>query len=184
MKTSIYSKILALPLLVGSLAYAESAQAQCDLIPIALSEATLANIQPGTEIRDILDGANRDNFGWLTWTGDTSDRALVASLAPGGDVYLYTNPLDANDHDIQTGDWVESKPVVADTRAVRKALDVLETTVITVPVWDVSERVHGHTYYHITGFANMQITSYRLFGHNRISALFLGYTDCGAIITV
>jgi len=182
MKTSIYSKILALPLVIGSLAYAGSARAQCDLLPIALSANTLDNVQPGAEVRDILNGANRNNFGWLTWTGDESDKALVASLVPGGDSELYVNPLDPTDNVIQVGDWVESKPGPADTRAVRKALDVLETTVITVPVWDVSERVKGHIYYHISGFANVQITGYRLFRQNRISALYLGYTTCGGVI--
>jgi hypothetical protein len=182
MKTSIYSKILALPLVIGSLAYAGSARAQCDLLPIALSANTLDNVQPGAEVSDILNGANRNNFGWLTWTGDESDKALVASLVPGGDSELYVNPLDPTDNVIQVGDWVESKPEPADTRAVRKALDVLETTVITVPVWDVSERVKGHIYYHISGFANVQITGYRLFRQNRISALYLGYTTCGGVI--
>src|ERR1700685_3677325 len=92
MKTTIVSKILALLLVLGSLAYAGIAHAQCDCLPVALSESTLNNIPPGTEIRDILNGANRNNFDWLTWNDDKSDKALVASLAPGGNVDLYVNP--------------------------------------------------------------------------------------------
>jgi len=184
MKSNIFNKILPLSLVLGSLAFAGIARAQCDCQPIALSVAMLNNIQPGMEVRDILNGANRGNFGWLTWNGDKSDRALLASLVPGGNVDLYTNPLNPNDHMIQAGDWVESKPGADDSRAVRRALNELETTVITVPVWDVSERQGRNIYYHIVGFANVQITGYRLFGQNRISAIFLGYTECGQVGTV
>jgi len=182
MKTSIYAKILSLPLVLGSLVYAGTASAQCDLQPIALSANTLAKIQPGMEVRDILNGANRDSFGWLTWNGDKSEKALVASLVPGGNDYLYVNPFDAGDNEIQAGDWVESKPGAADTRAVRESLNILETEVIVVPVWDVSERDGRNIYYHIVGFANVQITGYHLAGRNRISALFIGYTSCDSII--
>jgi hypothetical protein len=179
MKSTIVSKILALPLVLGSLAYAGIAHAQCDCLPVALSESTLNNIAPGTEIRDILNGANRNNFGWLTWDGNKSDKALVASLAPGGNVDLYVNPFDPDQNTIEVGDWVESKPGAADTKAVRQALNTLETMVVTVPVWDASERHDGHIYYHISGFANVQITGYKLGGRNRISALFIDYTVCG-----
>jgi len=182
MKTSIYTKILALPLILGSLTYAGIAQAQCDLQPIALSANIVANLQPGTEVRDILNGANRDNFGWLTWNGNQSDRTLVASLAPGGNSEDYINPENPGDNQIQVDDWVESKSGIVDERAVGRALKDLETTVISVPVWDVSQRVGRKIYYHIVGFANVQITDYRLFGRDRISAIFLGYTNCGTII--
>ncbi len=179
----MYHQMLPLAMVLGGLTMATSALAQCDALPIALSATTLDNIQPGTEVTDILNGANRNNFGWLTWDGDKSDKALVASLAPGGNADLYVNPLGNGDNVLQAGDWVESKPGAADTREVRKALNELETTVITVPVWDTSERQGRNIYYHIVGFANVQITSYRLFGQNRISALFLGYTNCGIVLS-
>jgi hypothetical protein len=182
MKSTIVSKILALPLVLGSLAYAGIAHAQCDCLPVALSENTLNNIAPGTEIRDILNGAKRNNFGWLTWDGNKSDKALVASLAPGGNVDLYVNPENPSQNTIEVGDWVESKPGAADTKAVRQALNTLETMVVTVPVWDVSQKIGKSIYYHISGFANVQITGYRLGGHqNRISALFIDYTVCGGL---
>ncbi len=183
MKSTFYKHLLPLAMILGGLTIASSALAQCDALPIALSAETLNHIQPGTEIRDILNGANRNNFGWLTWNGDKSDRALVASLVPGGNDELYVNPLDPGDNVLQAGDWVESKPGAADTREVRKELDALETTVITVPVWDKTERDGRNIYYHIVGFANVQITHYRLFGQNRISALFLGYTNCEVILS-
>ena len=179
MKTKLLNKIVLLPLALGLFAFAGKAHAQCDLQPIALSEETVTNIQPGTEVRDILNGAGHRNFGWLTWNGDLSEQALLLSLQPGGDSSLYINPLTGNNEIIQAGDWVEGKPGVSDNKKIRQALTTLETGVITVPVWDVATVDHRHLYYHIAGFANVQITGYHLARGNRISAIYLGMTTCG-----
>jgi len=166
-------------LTAGVLMLAGVARAQCDAYPIALSAQTLANVQPGDIINDIYNGSQPGNFGWLTWAGSPSEPTLVDSLTPPSNSYTYVNPGNPNDHQLQAGDWVQGKPGVSNSKAVRNALDNLETMVITVPVWDVAQGQGGNTYYHIIAFANVQITDYRLPSQNRISALFLGYTTCG-----
>jgi PKD repeat protein len=152
----------------------------CELYPIALHVDTLAGVEVGEEIEDIYNGDGPGNFGWLSWTGDPSTPTLVESLTPPGDSDTYLNPYDAADHVLSVGDWVYGKPGVSNAKALRTALDNLESYVITVPVWDDAEGQGRNVEYHIVGYARVQITDYRLPGHDRISAIFRGYTDCGA----
>lgn len=157
--------------------------AQCDLYPIALSVQTLANVAPGTEINDILNGTQPGNFGWLTWAGSPSEPTLVDSLTGLGNSYTYVNPLNRQNQPIYVGDWIQGKPGVSNSSGVRNALNVLEAGVITVPVWDVSIKQGNNALYRVVGFAQVQITSYRLPGQNRISVIFIGYTSCGQGVT-
>jgi len=46
--------------------------------------ASLTGHQPGDTIADIFNGAQRGNFGWLTWAGGNGVPALIASLTPPG----------------------------------------------------------------------------------------------------
>ena len=168
------SAILASVLTLSHVAYA-----QCDLYPIALSAQTLANATPGTEINDILNGTQAGNFGWLTWAGSPGEPALVNSLRGSGNSYTYVNPLTGQNGPIYAGDWIQGKPGVSNSSGVRNALNALETGVITVPVWDVSISQGNNSLYRIVGFADVQITSYKLPNQNRISVLFIGYSNCG-----
>jgi uncharacterized repeat protein (TIGR01451 family) len=152
----------------------------CALYPIALHADMLAGVQAGTEIRNIYSGAGRGNFGWLTWTGDPSAPTLAHSLTPPGDSSTYVNPYDADDHAVSVGDWVYGKPGVSNSKTVRDALNDLKGHTITVPVWDKAAGHGSNLAYRIVGFASVRITSYRLAGWDRISAIFEGYTVCSS----
>lgn len=168
-------------LFAGVLLLANVAAAQCDLYPIALSVQTLANVAPGTDITDILNGTQPGNFGWLTWTGSPSEPTLVTSLSGAGNSDNYINPTTGVNEPIVAGDWVQGKPGVSNSKAVRNALNALESEVINVPVWDISTGKGNNTLYHVVGFAQVQITGYQLPKANRISVLFLGFTSCGVV---
>lgn len=153
----------------------------CDLYPIALHEDTLAGAEPGDILTDIMNGRQPGNFGWLTWTGNNSTPTLITSLTVPGDSHTYINPFNPNDHTVSIDDWVQGRPGVSNAKAVRHALDLLMVEEIVVPIWDVTQRNGANTLYHVTGFANVQITDYHLPRHNRISAEFLGYATCAGM---
>lgn len=150
----------------------------CNLYPIALHESDIAGVAPGGLLDDIFPGTQSGNFGWLTWAGSPSAPTLAQSLTPPGDSDTYVNPSDPSDHIVSVGDWVQGSPGVANSKAVRDALDILKTITITVPVWDESEGQGNNTLYHVVDFADVQITDFRLPRQNRISAILLGTADC------
>jgi hypothetical protein len=156
-----------------------SGDAQCAHYPIALSADALTGVEPGGLLDDIWNGSQPGNFGWLTWAGSPDEPTLVASLTSPGDSATYVNPFDANDLVLSPGDWAQGKPGVANSRGVRNALDELVGIIITVPVWDQAQAQGNNTLYHIVGFADVAIVDYRLSGEDRITALFLGFADCG-----
>ena len=82
----------------------------CALYPIALSDTSLEGKLPGDVIPDILNGVGPGNFGWLTWAGSPSEKALVTSLTPPGDSQTYVNPENADDHEVNIGDTVKGRP--------------------------------------------------------------------------
>lgn len=169
-------------LVLGVALAAKPVQAQtCELFPIALATETLANVEPGTVCQDILNGSGPGNFGWLSWTGNQGEPTLAQSLRQAGDSYTYVNPLDANDHVVNAGDWIVGRSGVSNSRSVRDALDALQnqSQEIVVPVYDMATKENGVTAYRVVGFARIQIVSYRLAGENRISAMFLGFASCG-----
>lgn len=167
-------------LAIGALAAATSVQGQgCDLYPIALSAQTLANVVEGSTIPDIFNGTQPGNFGWLSWAGSPDEPTLVQSLSVPGDSNTYVNPDDPNDHVVSVGDWVTGKPGVSNSRGVRDALDELEDYEITVPVWDNARGQGSQAAYHVSGFARVRLIGYRLPNQNRISAVFLGFVNCG-----
>jgi hypothetical protein len=148
------------------------------LYPIALSAQTLVGVAPGTLLPDIYNGTKPGNFGWLTWATNSNEPTLVKSLTPSGDSFTYQNPADAADNVISIGDWVKGNSGVSNSSAVRKALDVLKTIDINVPVWDQTTGNGNNTKYRIVGFAKVRLTSYQLPNQNRISARYLG-AACG-----
>jgi hypothetical protein len=129
-------------------------------------------------LNDILNGEQAGNFGWLTWTGNTSTPTLIDSLTMPGDSHTYINPHDAADNFLSVGDWVEGKPGVSNAKGVLDALDMLSYVEIQVPIWDVSQGNGANTIYHITGFATIRILDYDLPGHDQITAEFIGFADC------
>jgi hypothetical protein len=180
-KSKISSLFASLALLVGLVAGGNVARGQgCAVYPIALSAQTLAGVTNGTVLPDIFNGVQPGNFGWLSWTGAPDEPTLVASLTVPGNSSTYVNPLNSADHNLVTGNWVYGSPGVANSDAVRNALDTLEDYEIVVPVWDQTSGTGSGTMYHISGFATIRILGYRLPHLNRISAVFLGYTDCAS----
>ncbi|MGH2516643.1 MAG: Ig-like domain-containing protein, partial [Ktedonobacterales bacterium] len=151
----------------------------CDLYPIALHTSSIAGKSAGDPIGDIYNGSAPGNFGWLSWTGDPSEPALVASLTPPGNSSTYIDPNNANNHTLSMGDWVDGKPGVSNSKGVRDALTQLESQDITVPVWDQAQGNGNTSQYHVVGFALIGITSFQLPGQNRISARYDGSTACG-----
>ena len=167
---------LALIAAVCTLALPSSTHAQaCALYPIALSADLVANVDPNTVLADIPRGTGSGDFGWLTWTGDSSDSALVASLTVPGNSETYINPLDDTDNQVSVGDWVESRPGAANSSAIRDALDALDSTELIVPLFDQATGAGSSVTYHVSGFARVQIIA----AGNRLSVLFLGLSGCG-----
>jgi hypothetical protein len=152
--------------------------AACDLYPIALSEDVLAGAQTGDILGDILNGDQPGNFGWLTWNGNNSTPALIASLTQPGNSHIYQNPDNPNDHVISIGDWVEGKPGVSNAKGVRNALDDLIGVEIVVPVWDITQGNGANAEYHVVAFAKVRLLDYDLPGQDMISVEFLGFTSC------
>lgn len=152
----------------------------CDLYPLALHSQSLTNVAPGTLINDILNGAGAGNFGWLTWNGKNNVAYLVAGLTPPGNAHTYRNPHDRNDRQLSVGDWASGRPGLANSKAIRNALDKLKRWQITVPVWGATQGDGANAQYQIVNFALVRLIDYRLPGQNRISVRFLGYNPtCG-----
>ena len=172
------SRLAVIASILGIFAMASAAQAQTsNVFPIAVSADVVASANPGEVIMDISNGARHGNFGWLTWTGNNSESALVTSLTGSGNVSAFTNPDNFSDHDLSTGDWVLGKLGVSNSSGVRDALDNLEDSEIMLPVWDQVRGSGSTLAYHIIGFAKVQIKGFRLPGQSRITVLFLGVFD-------
>jgi RHS repeat-associated protein len=151
----------------------------CELYPIGLHVDSLDGIVIGDVIADILNSDLSGNIGWLSWTGDPSTPTLVRSLTPPGDSATYVNPDNPSDHQLDDGDWVSGSPGVSDAKAIRDALDDLQSIDIDVPVWDSSRGQGNNAAYQVSDFARVRILSHDLPGQNSITAQFLGYS-CGS----
>src|SRR5439155_14564367 len=81
----------------------------CELYPIALHEKSLTGVPIGGVIKDIYNGIQPGNFGWLTWAGSPSEPTLVRSLTVPGNSGTYFNPSAPHDHTVSVGDWVQGK---------------------------------------------------------------------------
>ncbi len=215
LSTSLFS-VLATMIVVGGLAVSSATgddnprppvpppPALCELYPIALDTRSLANAEPGDVIPDILNGTQPGNFGWLTWTGDHAVKTLARSLTPPGDSGRYVNPADPADHTVSVGDRVRGRPGAVNAKAVRRALDLLKTRDIIVPIWDETSAHQGkhggggdggggedddddddggsggsNVTYRVSGFATVRLLDYRISGKARITVRFLGLDSCG-----
>jgi hypothetical protein len=152
--------------------------AECNLYPIALSQAMLNGADEGDILDDIWNGGQPGNFGWLTWNGSNNVPSLIASLTPPGNSHIYENPDDPDDHIVSIGDWVEGKPGVSNAIGVRNALDNLIGLEIVVPVWNVTQGNGANAEYRVSGFAIVRLLDYHLPGQDRITAQFISYTNC------
>jgi hypothetical protein len=149
-----------------------------NLYPIALHTNSLAHVAIGDVITNIYNGIQSGNFGWLTWAGSPSEPTLVTSLTPPGNSSTYINPNNPADHSISVGDWVQGKTGLSNSQQVRNTLDALEKIDIVVPVWDRATGNGNNSLYHVVAFARVRIISYYLPVQNRITARFLGFSEC------
>lgn len=150
----------------------------CDLYPIALNVGSVQGLRQGAIVRDIHNGVQPGNFGWLTWTGDGGTQVLTVSLTPPGNSFTYINPVDPADGVVSVGDWVIGRPGVDDSSEVRAALDNLKGLEIIVPTWDAVAGTGSNSAYHVSGFALIQILDYRLPKTDRITARYLKPVSC------
>jgi hypothetical protein len=172
------SRLIAVGSLAGALLIdATAAQAQCPDFPIALPLQLLGNVPTNTVIMNIVNGDQLNDFGWLTWDGNTSDGTLIASLTPPGNSTNYVNPDNLADTNLVVGDWVLSRPSIA-KKNVRSALDNLVSVDIIVPVFDAVRGSGSTLAYHVAAFAQVQLVGYRVSPHNTISVFFVGFVDC------
>jgi Bacterial Ig domain len=157
-----------------------SGSSSCDLYPLGADAALLTPSRVGKVVDDLMAGTPSGHEGWLTWTGDVSDPALAKSLTPPGDAKRYVNPDDPADHVLSVGDPVASRPGSTTSAPVHIALDKLLRKRIVVPVRDSFRFVGRNLRYHVSGFADVEITSYRLGSDTRVSAKYLGPSSCAA----
>ena len=150
----------------------------CAVYPIAVKSSVLASASTGKVIDDLTGVTPSGHEGWLTWTGENGAPVLAKSLTPPGNDENYRNPDDPSDRQLSVDDWVRGRPGVVSSRDVREALDRLKDDHIVLPVWDVTRGTGSNVAYHVTGFANVEITSYKLTPDNRISAKYLGMSSC------
>jgi hypothetical protein len=174
------SRFVAFGSLIGAVfVAAATVQAQtCPSFPIALSAQLLDGVPANTIITDIVNGEQPENFGWLSWTGDETQFTLVVSLTGAGDSSSYVNPDDPTDNELDPGDWVIGIAGVSNRSSLRNALDNLLGADINVPVFDEVRDSANIVAYHVVGFAHVQLLGYHLPSQNRISVLFLGFSDC------
>jgi len=135
----------------------------CLLYPMTAKQTVIDSAAPGDTI-DILGGfpelpAGNVDRGWLAWDPqwlNVSD--LEAELQyPQLSLSNYTNPLDPDDHILNTGDYVASLPGNNNSTTTRAVLHTLVGQEIIIPVWDNFSLPYGA--YQISSFARVRIDS-------------------------
>jgi hypothetical protein len=136
------------------------------------------NVPTNTVVIDVFNGVLSQDFSWVTWTGEPSQPTLVASLVPPGNSTNYVNPDNPTDHEVNIGDWIVGRPGVPNSIDIRDGLDNLHDVDLIVPIFDEVRGTEDAPAYHVSGFVTIRIIGYHLPDKNRISVLFLGFTNC------
>jgi hypothetical protein len=176
----------------GTKGSGESQGLGCPLLPIAVHEDTIADLDVGDSTGNIRNGSGTGNFGWLRWTDDTD----AISSDPNSEEYLaeelynprlamtdYQEPehKDADDTVINADDWIWGLTGNVNSNGVaRTELDriVSQQQIHRLPVWDVTEDSGGNVVYHIVGFALFRIDGFDLTGNPKeIWATYMGMDD-------
>lgn len=72
-----------------------------------------------------------------------------------------------------------SEPGAPHSRDGRIGLDALKGQTIAVPMWDTAREQGTKTRFHVAGFAQVQISAYRLNGQqSQIAAIYRGTMVC------
>ncbi|WP_164503463.1 Ig-like domain-containing protein [Pleionea sediminis] len=153
-------------------------QALCELYPITVAQTFFTNAETGDQFSEIPTGTGPGNYSWLTWDGANDAVSLAESLVPPGNSDNYINPDNSSDTELSIGDFVQGRPGVKNSRAIRDNLDALIGVPIDIPVWS-SNRGQGSNFdYQVSEFATIQLIDYRLNGQGWLSFEFLRMGSC------
>ena len=173
-RSFVLVSVLALLLVSKPVAQA----ATCPLYPLIFPGQLFTNVPTNTVVIDVANGVLSEDFSWVTWTGALDQPTLVASLVPPGNSTNYVNPDDSTDHEVNIGDWIVGRPGVPNSIDIRDALDNLHDSDLIVPIFDQVRGTEDAPSYRVSGFVTVRIIGYHLRAGNRISVMFLGFTDC------
>ncbi len=144
--------------------------ARCEVYPIALNINTLNGwLENGSEERDIWNGANSSDRGWVSWQPNPSSDYVEDELTnPRLANNDFIDPTDPSDTMLNAGDWIGSDGGNHNSSEIRDLLDSLKSSTIMVPVWDSFQGPPANPRrYHVAKFALVQITDYCLDSGNQ-----------------
>jgi uncharacterized repeat protein (TIGR01451 family) len=159
---------------------------RCDN-PNQTDEDQFCGFQFGVQY-DIWNAGEAGGFGWLDWTGSCgSTQCLIDMLNPDYTITTYNDPI-TNCHVVATGCWVPGNTGVSNGDAVRTAmanwLNGYLGKPMTIIIWDETTGQGQNTYYHIIGFAEFVLDSFKLQETNEIWGKFVKKTcaNCGVCV--
>lgn len=157
-------------------------EGRCELYPIALKDTTLTGWAIGEE-RDIWNGGNSSDRGWVSWQPNPSSDYIEDELTnPRLASNDFTDPTDGTDDMINAGDWIGSDGGNKNSSEVRDLLEGLKNKTIMVPVWDSFQGPPANpSRYHVVQFAKVIITDYCLDSGNTCS--YAGHPGLNGYIT-
>ena len=153
-------------------------QHNCSLYPYTIEYAELANAEIGDSFNQYSTNVGNGNYSLLTWDGANDTNALAVSFTSPGNSENYINPDSQSDADIDLGDWIQGTPGKKNSKKVRDALDLLIGQTITVPLWSQTRGSGSNLDYQTAGFANIELTDYKLNGQSTISFNYQGTQRC------
>ncbi|MBL4661853.1 MAG: tandem-95 repeat protein, partial [Alcanivoracaceae bacterium] len=150
----------------------------CKIYPYAIEQVQINTIDTGILFDQYPTSVGGGNYSLLTWAGVNDSNTLAESFAIPGDSENYTNPDNSNDHNIDIADWLQGAPGKNNANHVRNALDLLLNQTITVPLWSQIRGAGSNLDYQVAGFANIELTDYKLNGQSNISFIYQGTERC------
>ncbi len=141
--------------------------ARCEVYPIALSLNTLTGWTPGgSDERDIWNGGNSSDRGWISWQPNPSSHYVEDELTNprlAGNDFTDADPTDPSDTMLNAGDWIGSDGGNHNSSEVQNLLDIVKNQTIMVPIWDTFQGPPANPRrYRVAKFALVQITDYCL----------------------
>ena len=157
-----------------------------DCLPASNAPLNAIDFQPG-QIYDLTDGKDAPGgFGWLSWDGSNSARALADSICNPDNIpfsldspydnpgsyggYIGTNPADGET-------WFPVDPGKSNANDVRACLDgwINSGATVLLPVYDLITGTGNNAAYHITGVAAFVLTSRAQPAVDNIQGYFVEY---------
>jgi hypothetical protein len=105
------------------------------VFPIALNQALVNGRANNTSLGTITSGSGAANFAWLTWTGNTAESVLQASLVWPGNSSTYSNPAAPGDQHIDVGDPISGFTDISNNSNNKGAIDNLAGRDLIVPLF-------------------------------------------------